>query len=135
MKIQFCAVQVEAGQHHAMMLMGRIKVVQAQLAQAQQARLRQLKQMQELQEEWAAIAGISPAGGLLSPYELSLLLNPPALEAHRHVVCTPPPPPSAGARWLVSPFMSPKAPGSSCFATPYSGHMNTPGRRCSTLDF
>ncbi len=66
-----------------MMLLGKTKATLAQLAQAQQARLRQLEQIQATQQEWAKIAGIGPAGGLLTPYELSLLLHPPTLETHR----------------------------------------------------
>ncbi|KAK9846917.1 hypothetical protein WJX84_005732 [Apatococcus fuscideae] len=75
--------QVEAGSHHALMLLGRTRATLAQLAQAQQARVRQLGQLSQLQRDWAAVAGSKPAGGLLSPYELSLLLNPSALESHR----------------------------------------------------
>ena len=68
-----------------MMLLGKTRTVLAQLTQAQQARVRQLEQIDQLQKDWAAIAGRKPAGGLLTPYELSLLLSPSAMEAHRCV--------------------------------------------------
>lgn len=66
-----------------MMLLGRTRVVLAQLAQAQQARVRQLERIDQLQADWVAVAGSKPAGGFLTPYQLSLLVNPQALDAHR----------------------------------------------------
>lgn len=79
----FHELQIQAGSQHVMMLLGRTRAVLAQLAQAQQAQMRQLERIDQLQAEWAAIAGCKPVGGFLTPYELGLLVNPQALDAHR----------------------------------------------------